>query len=84
MGEEFESLAGQLLVAVPGMTDPNFARTVVLMIDHTPEGAVGMVLNRAYAGGSAGSSSGVVVGGGQPSRGVRRWAGGGRRGDRSG
>ena len=46
MGEEFQSLAGQLLVAVPGMTGPNFARTVVLMIDHMPEGAVGMVLNR--------------------------------------
>lgn len=46
MDEEFESLAGRLLVAVPGMVDPNFVRTVVLMIEHSPEGAVGMVLNR--------------------------------------
>ena len=28
------------------MTDQNFARTVVLMMEHTPEGAVGVVLNR--------------------------------------
>ena len=46
MSEEFTSLAGRLLVAMPGMTDPNFARTVVLMIEHTPDGAVGLVLNR--------------------------------------
>ncbi|MYF84914.1 MAG: hypothetical protein F4176_12700, partial [Acidimicrobiia bacterium] len=44
--EEFTSLAGRLLVAMPGMVDPNFNRTVVLMIEHTPEGAVGLVLNR--------------------------------------
>ena len=43
---EFTSLVGRLLVAMPGMVDPNFARTVVLMIEHTPEGAVGLVLNR--------------------------------------
>ena len=47
--EAFESLAGRLLVAVPGMLDPNFSRTVVLMLEHTPEGAVGLVLNRPTA-----------------------------------
>ena len=46
MAEGFRSLAGRLLAAAPGMLDPNFARTVVLMMDHTPEGAVGLVLNR--------------------------------------
>lgn len=47
MGEpEFRSTAGRLLVATPGMSDPNFARTVVLMMEHTPEGAAGLVLNR--------------------------------------
>ena len=46
MSEEFTSLAGQLVVAMPGMADPNFARTVVLVVEHTAEGAVGMVLNR--------------------------------------
>ena len=45
-GEEFTSLAGRLLVAMPGMLDPNFSRTVVLMVEHSQEGAVGLVLNR--------------------------------------
>lgn len=42
----FVSLRGQLLVATPALGDPNFDRTVVLMLEHTPEGAVGLVLNR--------------------------------------
>jgi putative transcriptional regulator len=41
-----ESLKGQLLVAGPRLIDPNFWRTVVLVIDHTEEGAFGLVLNR--------------------------------------
>lgn len=41
-----ETLAGRLLVAGPSILDPNFARTVVLMIEHGPDGAVGVVLNR--------------------------------------
>ena len=40
------ALKGRLLVAAPGMSDPNFEGTVVLMIDHTDDGAVGVVLNR--------------------------------------
>jgi putative transcriptional regulator len=40
------SLKGHLLVAAPGLFDPNFARTVVLMLEHTDEGAIGVVLNR--------------------------------------
>jgi putative transcriptional regulator len=35
-----------LLVATPELGDPNFDRTVVLLLEHTPEGAVGVVLNR--------------------------------------
>ena len=42
----FVSLRAQLLVATPALGDPNFDRTVVLMLEHTPEGAVGLVLNR--------------------------------------
>ncbi|WP_181310317.1 YqgE/AlgH family protein [Nocardioides campestrisoli] len=38
--------AGSLLVATPGMTDPNFADTVVLMLDVDADGALGVVLNR--------------------------------------
>ena len=40
------SLKGQLLVATPGLLDPNFFRTVVLVLEHGDEGAVGVVLNR--------------------------------------
>jgi putative transcriptional regulator len=41
-----ESLRGQLLVAGPALLDPNFWRTVVLVVEHTEEGALGLVLNR--------------------------------------
>ena len=41
-----ENLRGQLLVASPQLGDPNFARTVVLITEHTDEGAMGVVLNR--------------------------------------
>jgi putative transcriptional regulator len=39
-------LTGALLVASPALDDPNFARTVILLLDHDADGAVGMVLNR--------------------------------------
>jgi putative transcriptional regulator len=42
----FESRRGRLLVATPELGDPNFDRTVVLLLEHTAEGAVGVVLNR--------------------------------------
>ncbi|MGH3133105.1 MAG: YqgE/AlgH family protein [Gaiellaceae bacterium] len=42
-----QSLKGQLLIAGPGLLDPNFHRTVVLVGEHSPEGALGVVLNRA-------------------------------------
>lgn len=37
---------GRLLVATPPLEDPNFDRTVVYMIEHSEEGAIGVVLNR--------------------------------------
>lgn len=40
-----QSLRGQLLIAAPSLFD-YFRRTVVLVIEHTPEGAMGVVLNR--------------------------------------
>lgn len=42
-----QSLRGHLLVAGPGLDDPNFRRTVVLVGEHGEEGAMGVVLNRA-------------------------------------
>ena len=39
--------AGRLLVATPSLADPNFRRTVVLVVEHEPgEGTLGVVLNR--------------------------------------
>jgi len=40
-----ESLSGHLLIASPSMAD-YFRRTVVLVVEHTAEGAFGLVLNR--------------------------------------
>jgi putative transcriptional regulator len=39
-------LAGQLLVAAPSMGDPHFERTVILIVKHDPDGAVGIVINK--------------------------------------
>jgi len=44
-----ESLAGKLLVASRRLGDPNFTRSVVLLIHHDSRGALGLVLNRAGA-----------------------------------
>jgi len=47
MDSSFESLRGHLLIASPALIDPSFRRTVVLVTEHTEEGAMGVVLNRA-------------------------------------
>lgn len=41
-----QGLAPTLLLSMPQLQDPNFAGTVVLLCDHTAEGALGLVLNR--------------------------------------
>jgi putative transcriptional regulator len=40
------SLRGHLLVALPVLRDPNFDHTVTLLLEHTEDGALGLVLNR--------------------------------------
>ncbi len=40
------SLAGHLLVAMPQMQDPRFARSVILMCAHNEEGALGLIVNK--------------------------------------
>jgi putative transcriptional regulator len=40
------SLTGQLLVALPGMRDPRFRRTVILIVRHDRKGALGITINR--------------------------------------
>jgi putative transcriptional regulator len=41
-----KSLQGHLLVASPKLVDPNFFHTVVLLVQHNQDGALGLVLNR--------------------------------------
>lgn len=39
-------LTGQLLIAMPGMTDPRFTQSVILVCAHSADGAMGIVVNR--------------------------------------
>ncbi len=41
-------LAGQLLIAMPGMTDPRVEMTVIYMCAHNDDGAMGLVINRVF------------------------------------
>ena len=45
-GRSDEFLDGQLLVAMPGMADSRFARSVIYLCAHSEDGAMGIVLNR--------------------------------------
>mgnify|MGYP001188237755 FL=1 len=40
------SFRGKLLLATPELVDPNFFRAVILVLEHSNEGAIGVVLNR--------------------------------------
>lgn len=42
-------LDGQLLLAMPGMTDPRFDRSVIYICSHSDDGAMGLVINNAAA-----------------------------------
>ena len=41
-----EPVPGQLLVATPQLLDPNFVRTVILILEHNDVGSLGVILNR--------------------------------------
>ncbi|RAI57637.1 YqgE/AlgH family protein [Roseicella frigidaeris] len=43
-------LGGQVLIAMPGMEDPRFARSVICLCAHSPDGAMGIVLNKPLEG----------------------------------
>ncbi|MEJ7747434.1 MAG: YqgE/AlgH family protein, partial [Luteimonas sp.] len=47
MSDAATPLANQLLIALPSLADPNFARAVALICQHDEEGAMGIVINRA-------------------------------------
>lgn len=67
-------LAPGFLIAVPQLDDPNFSRSVVLMLEHTTAGAMGIAVNRPsdVTLDSVGRAHGVKV----PSRAGRAWMGG--------
>ncbi len=66
-GADDSPLKGCFLVAAPGLVDPNFARTVVYMVDHGPSGAFGLVVNRRLGEGPLGK---LMAGFGLPAEGV--------------
>ncbi len=51
-GEEHQSLSleGQLLLAMPTIGDPRFERSVIFICSHSPEGAMGLIVNRPFEG----------------------------------
>jgi putative transcriptional regulator len=46
VGFEESSLTGQILIAMPAMSDPRFSHSVIFLCAHTPDGAMGIVLNQ--------------------------------------
>lgn len=44
----FESLKGQVLIAMPDLGDPNFSKTVTLICEHNQNGALGLIINRPH------------------------------------
>jgi putative transcriptional regulator len=44
------SLKGHFLMAMPGLSDPNFSQTVTCICEHTDQGAMGVVVNRLQEG----------------------------------
>ena len=46
MDPDASNLTNNFLIAMPGMSDPAFERTVTYLCQHTPEGALGIIVNR--------------------------------------
>ena len=51
VAQEHQYLTGQFLVATPEMGDPRFVQSVIYMISHDQDGAMGLVINRPVAQG---------------------------------
>ena len=47
-GENF--LEGKLLIAMPGMADPHFEKSVIYMCAHSADGAMGIIINKPVTG----------------------------------
>jgi putative transcriptional regulator len=46
--QALSSFKGHFLIAMPGLQDPNFFQTVVLLCEHNEDGALGVVINRVH------------------------------------
>jgi putative transcriptional regulator len=46
MNQQPDNLTNQFLIAMPGLADPIFAKTVTYLCQHGPEGALGIIINR--------------------------------------
>lgn len=44
--QELDTLSGRVLIAMPGIGDPRFERTVIYLCSHSAEGSMGLVVNR--------------------------------------
>lgn len=42
-------LTGSILISMPGMGDPRFERSVIVLCAHSPEGAMGLIVNKPSA-----------------------------------
>ena len=50
MSNDSSELSGKLLIAMPGMGDPRFDKSVVFMCAHSPEGSMGLIVNKPAQG----------------------------------
>ena len=48
--DDSADLSGKLLIAMPGMGDPRFERSVIFLCAHSPEGAMGLIVNKPARG----------------------------------
>lgn len=46
----YANLTGKLLIAMPSLTEPTFARSVILMCAHSRDGAMGLIINKLMPG----------------------------------
>jgi putative transcriptional regulator len=46
--DDFTSLKGHFLLAMPSLSDPNFRHSVTCISEHTPDGAVGIVVSQVF------------------------------------
>jgi putative transcriptional regulator len=44
----FTSFKGHFLISMPALADPNFSKTVTCICEHTPAGALGLIVNRPH------------------------------------